>query len=326
MKNNKVIDIVAPAFTSLMIKKIESLKTDWHKPWISVEKGSPRNLSGRIYTGGNMLTLSFLTEIREYKAPIFLTFKQAEENGMAIRKGERSFPVYFWYKYALPKEIGSGEKGIPYEKYQQLSEEEQAHYRILFLLRYYSVFNIDQTDLEQKDPVRYAQLTDKTFNIKTDGFECAEIDTMVSRQGWLCPICLQESDSAFYSTSQDRIVCPLKEQFPKGTTFYSTLLHEIAHSTGHDTRLKRDMTGIFGSSSYAREELVAELTSALCSVVQGITAAPQEENAAYLDSWLDALKAKPDFLFDVLIDANKAATMILDRIEECNQPSGQNAA
>lgn len=326
MKNDKVIAAIAPAFTELMIQKMKNLKTDWKKPWIATAKGRPRNLSGRMYCGGNILTLLLLTELRKYKAPIFLTFKQAQEEQIAITKGEKSFPVYFWFKYAVPKDPESEKKGMTYEQYLKLDADLRKAYRILLSLRFYSVFNIDQTDLAQKQPQRYAKLmADADDTIVTDGFSCPEIDTMIAGGGWLCPISVQDSDRAYYSPSLDQIVCPLKAQFPEGAGFYLTLLHEMAHSTGHESRLKRDFSGGFGSPSYAREELIAELSSALCGAALGIAPIPREENAAYLDNWLSALAEKPEYLFNVLIDANKAATMIADQIEQVNT-SPQNQA
>lgn len=327
MKNDKVIAAIAPAFTELMIQKMQNLKSDWQKPWIETVKGCPRNLTGRLYSGGNMLLLLLKTEMEGYKAPIFLTFNQAKAEQINVRKGERSFPVYFWYRYAVPKDPESKKKGMPYEEYMKLDSEQRKEYRILFLLRFYTVFNIDQTDLAEKQPERYLKLiSDFTPKIVTDGFACPEIDAMIGGGKWLCPVSIQDSNKAFYTPSLDRIICPLKSQFPEGTRFYSILLHEIAHSTGHETRLKRDFSGEFGSPSYAREELIAELTSALCGALYGIAATPREENAAYLENWLGALNEKPEYLFDVLIDANKAATMIADRIEEVNTKPVPTAA
>ena len=86
------------------------------------------------------------------------------------------------------------------------------------------------------------------------------------------------------------------------------------------------MSGFFGSPSYAREELIAEMTAALCGISFGISTMPQEENAAYLASWLRGLKEKPEYLFDILIDANKAATMIAERVNQSNDKADETAA
>lgn len=326
MKNDKIIAAIAPAFTALMIEKIQNLKTGWNKPWVSMAQGCPRNLAGRHYNGGNLLMLFLLTEYKHYKTPIFLTYKQAQDEGINVQKGEKSFPVYYWYMYAIPKDKKDG-KGMPYEQYVRLSDEQKKAYKLLPLLRYYSVFNIDQTDLAEKNPERYARLLDEAKQTpQTDGTTCAEVDQMVNAGKWYCGIDVRESDRAYYSPSADLIVCPLKAQFPKGADYYSTLLHEVAHSTGHPSRLNRDMSGYFGSPSYAREELIAEMTAALSGIRFGITTRPREENAAYLASWLRGLKEKPEYLFDILIDANKAATMIADSVEASNTKPEEIAA
>ena len=278
MNNNKVIDAIAPAFTALMIEKIQNLKTGWSKPWVSMAQGCPRNLAGRYYNGGNLFMLLLLTEYKRYKTPIFLTYKQAQDEEINVKKGEKSFPVYFWYLYAIPKDQKDG-KGMPYEKYARLSDEQKKAYKLLPLLRYYSVFNIDQTDMPEKNPERYARLLEQAAGMpQTDGTTCAEVDHMVDAGKWYCRIEVLESDSAFYRPSADIIVCPLKTQFPKGADYYSTLLHEVAHSTGHPSRLNRDMSGFFGSPSYAREELIAEMTAALCGIRFRLATTPQQEN------------------------------------------------
>lgn len=310
---NKTIEIIAPRLTELMIRKIETLTDDWHKPWVADVSGLPRNLRGTSYRAGNLLLLSMLTELEKFRAPVFMTFKQAKEAGLNIRSGQSAFPIYFWKMNIRHKET---RKQIDIEVYRQLSTTEKLQYDLRPILRYYTVFNIDQTDMAEKVPARYAELT-KTPEADdlSDGFACAGVDALLEADAWHCPIELQYGDRASYSRMFDKIVCPLKRQFPSGADFYSTLLHEVAHSTGHPIRLNRPSHLIFGDSKYAREELVAELTSALCGAMLGLSVVPRAENAAYLKSWLGRLHEEPTYLFDILVDVNKAARMIIDRIE-----------
>ena len=136
-----------------------------------------------------------------------------------VKKGEKSFPVYFWYRYAIPKDKTDG-KGMPYEQYARLSDEQKKAYKLLLLLRYYSVFNIDQTDMPEKNPERYARLVDEAEKTpQTDGTTCPEVDHLVDAGKWYCRIEVLDSDSAFYRPSADIIVCPLKTQFPKGADY-----------------------------------------------------------------------------------------------------------
>ena len=170
--------------------------------------------------------------------------------------------------------------------------------------------------MHEKQPERYAALTARNERKNySDGMVCAPMEKMIEQHPWLCPIELRYGARAYYTRLHDRVVCPLKEQFPKGEAFYGTLLHEIAHSTGHAERLNRMMGVCFGDNQYAREELVAELTSALCGAITGFATTPREENAAYLKEWLSELHREPSYLFDILVDVNRATRMIFDHLE-----------
>ena len=292
---NSTIEKIAPMFTELLIKKIECLKTDWQKPWItSLEQGLPRNIRGTLYNGGNVLMLLFYTEFMKFTLPVFLTFNQAKEEDLSVSKGARSFPVYYWFKFVVHKET---KKTIKYEEYRKLPATEQENYKVIPQMKYYNVFNIDQTDFAGKYPERYERM--KKGEQPED-----------------------YSDSAYYSPSSDHIVCPQREQFPQGAEFYGTLLHEMAHSTGSPQRLNRTFGCFFGDALYAREELDAELTAALCGAFFGYATAPQENNAAYLKHWLTKLREEPAFLVEILGDVNKAAKMIADKVTEpVNEPA-----
>ena len=150
---------------------------------------------------------------------------------------------------------------------------------------------------------------------------------MVQTQGWLCPIQADKRvDGAFYSPSADRIVVPLKEQFNIGNTpeevyrggmeYYSTMLHEMTHSTMTAERLNREMGGKFGDPKYAKEELVAELTAAMISHSMGFDSKITDNSAAYLDSWIGVLKKEPKFIVSIMADVNKASDLILDHVDK----------
>ena len=301
---NSTIEKIAPMFTDLLIKKIECLKTDWQKPWIaSLEQGLPRNIRGTLYNGGNVLMLLFYTEFMKFTLPVFLTFNQAKEEDLSVCKGARSFPVYYWFKFVVHKET---KKTIKYEEYRKLPATEQENYKV-----------IPQTDFAEKQPERYERMKKgEQPEDYSDGMIYEALDELVYLQNWYCPIKVQYSDSAYYSPSSDHIICPQREQFPQGAEYYGTLLHEMAHSTGSPQRLNRTFGSFFGDALYAREELVAELTAALCGAFFGYAAVPQENNAAYLKHWLTKLKEEPAFLVEILGDVNKAAKMIADKVTE----------
>lgn len=205
--NKNLIEKIAPQLTELMIKKMETLTEEWRKPWIAdLAHGLPRNLRGTPYRGGNTLMLLFLSEIAGYRTPLFTTFKQAKEEGLNILKGSGSFPVFFWKLYIRHKET---RKKIELAEYYRLPQEQRRQYDVLPVMRYYPVFNIDQTDMSEQQPERYTSLTTPTGpKDYSDGLTCEVLDRMLAEQSWLCPILLRSGNRASYSPTLDRIVCP----------------------------------------------------------------------------------------------------------------------
>lgn len=306
------------AFTNLMVDKMNAISNSWQQPWLnrSGTSGMPQNIDGRTYNGMNMLMLYMLSEKMDYKLPVFLTFNQARQENVSILKGEQSFPVVYWNFYVKDKE--TGEK-ISMNDYNSLSAMDQEQYIVSAYQKHYNVFNVQQTNIEEKKPDLWKSLQDrfKIEELKDESgmFMSPKLDSIIQNQTWVTPIYIKEQDHAFYSPSKDTITVPLKGQFKNGESFYSTLLHEMAHSTGHESRLKREFGGVFGSSQYGREELVAELTSAVTGQSIGISTAIREENAKYLKGWLENINADKSFLFTVLSDVNKASAMVMASVE-----------
>ena len=320
MNKYKAIEKIAPKLTEMMIDKIKNLQTGYKKPWVVGMKGGdlPRNIRGNAYSGMNLLILLIHCEQKQFKSRVFLTAKQAFDLGLTVPKNA-TFPVLYYFKYVFDPVT---HKSIKYEDYCKLSDDAKKSYRVLPQLRYYNVYNIDQTDCAEKLPEKYKELICvKELENLSDGFSNPALDSLIEHEDWYCPIKTQYSDKAFYSPGTDCITIPQKRQFPIGAEFYSTLLHEIAHSTGHAERLKRNLFNFFGTPAYAREELVAELTAALSGIFLGVSATLQDHNAAYLKSWLGGLKQQPEYLFQTLEDVTKAAKMITARVAQ--QPAGQ---
>jgi antirestriction protein ArdC len=312
--NNKAL----VAFAELMIEKINQVSSNWQKPWINASAaGVPRNaITGRAYNGLNDLMLLLMTEKYGYKLPAFLTYDQAAKAGSFVKKGEKSFPVLFW----MPtyQDMNDPKKYIKKEEYQKLTTEEQANYKERLMLKDYNVFNIEQTNIKEDHPEIWKK-TEDAFNVqkfKDDNgmYQHNGIDAMLFNNSWVCAIRVEESNRAFYSPSTDSIKTPLKAQFKDGESFYSTLLHEMAHSTGHETRLNRLKGGFFGDEKYAKEELVAEMTAALTGASAGMATTIREENAQYLKNWLETFKAEPNFILTLLSDVHKASNMIHEHI------------
>lgn len=323
-----------------MIKKISSIKGDWKKPWFTENfMAWPKNLSGREYNGMNALMLMLLCEENSYKLPVFCTFQRVsglnystdrqgnhkpltDANGerlpqVSVLKGEKSFPVFITTFTVVDKET---KEKIKMEDYRKLSPEEQKKYSVYPKLNVHNVFNVAQTNLREARPELYEKLCERNnlkrpASLDDEKMAFASLDEMIEKKLWVCPISLEHQDSAYYSIAKDAIVLPEKSQFINGESFYGTLLHEMTHSTGAEGRLDRIKPAAFGSKEYAREELVAELGSALVASQYGITKTIKEDSAQYLGSWLDVLKESPEFLKTTLFDVKKASSMIAQRID-----------
>lgn len=325
---NSYVDKALAKVGDLIIKRMEELKGEkWNKPWFSSSyQGVPQNISGRQYNGMNELILDFITTAKEHTLPVFLTFNQATKEGLRINKGSTSIPVLY-YERTHKDENG---KIVPESKVRELSLEEQSKLKVSVILRKFDVFNIDDTNLKEVKPELYEKFK-KQYAVQelkdTQGmYSNKELDRMFEKQEWLCPITVKLSNSAYYSPSDDAITLPLKAQYKKGDTpeaiyrdgmeFYSTALHEMAHSTGSPTRLDREKGQTFGDAKYAKEELVAELTSALIGRNLGFDKNVSDNSLKYMNSWVGALKSEPRFVLTVLGDVAKAHGVIMGEVEK----------
>ena len=308
-------------FAELMIEKIKQVEDNWQKPWFGIKGGGlPQNIEGRTYNGVNSFMLFLLSEKEQYSLPVYMTFMQAKDNGLNILKGEKSFPVIYW-NFSVRDKNG---KKIPFDVYKNLDKNEQQEYKVTPFLKTYNVFNVQQTNLQETKPEKWEALKEQ-FKIPAIKDEQGMltvplIDAMVREQQWICPIYSKEGNSAYHARGEDNhIVVPLKGQFKDGENFYSTLLHEMAHSTGEPEHLNREKGVIFGDKQYAKEELVAELTSATVGQSLGISTYIREENAMYLKNWLGALKEDPKFIYNILADVGKASNMIQEHTARMEQ-------
>ena len=292
-QGNKAID----KFTEMMIDRMERLKAgDWKKGWIGggAVMGMPQNLTGRNYSGSNSFFLQLDSALHNYRTPVYMTFHQAVNEGLHIKKGSTSMPVIYWDLTIKDK---NGHK-VSRDDYRNMTASEQQLCEVRPVMKSYLVFNIDQTNLEEVNKEKYDKILDrfKAPELRdTKGmYVNAALDRMFERQEWICKIQTDKmSDSAYYSPSRDIIVLPKKEQFnisstpeeiyKDGMEYYSSALHEMTHSTGTPERLNRTKGDKFGDEKYAKEELVAELSAAMMGNAMGFDARILDNNAAYLD-------------------------------------------
>ena len=323
--------------SDMMIAKITSMqgkKSDWKKPWFTEGSMMPENLDGRQYNGMNLFFLILHTEEMGYKAPIYGTFdkfvslnytakkeriKDKCGNNLpfvSVNKGEESFPVFLFRFTIINRET---KKKITMDEYKTLSEEEKLDYDVCPRMQVHNVFNIDQTNLKEVFPNIYNKLVSKNVvdksKKKDNVFRFDKADKMIKDNLWVCPINIKHQDSAYFSPKKDVIVVPEYNQFESGEAFYSTLFHEMAHSTGHKDRLNRLIESPT-KEQYGQEELVAEMTAALVCHLNGFDNGVKEESVQYLKSWCDSIKKDAQFIKSVLKDVSKAYAMISNRMSE----------
>lgn len=272
----------------------------WRKPWVTAYGGmAPRNYrSGKPYRGVNVI----LTSMNGFPSPYWLTFNQAKAMGGSVRKGEHSTPIVYWNTIEKPEKG----KDTDEEKTDE-DETDKPEIKAYGFYRLYSVFNAEQIDGIQF-PVSKPSQPEHAFT----PIECAEKLVRDMRER---PAIAYGGDQAYYSPSGDRVVVPERSRFVSPEEYYSTLFHELAHSTGHPKRLHRfgaDRAERFGSRGYSKEELVAEISS--CFILNSIgisTEGTDGNSAAYVKGWLEALKGDRRMLVGAAGLAGKASDYIM---------------
>jgi antirestriction protein ArdC len=289
--------------TDNIVQMLERGVAPWQKPW---EPGAgslniPFNpTSERAYRGGNAIHLMVTSLQRGYEDPRWMTYKQASENGWQVRRGEKGTQIEYWEaKDGSDKTQPSPPDGRSDPSTANSNDSGVAKSR--FIHRVYTVFNAQQIDgIPQQAPKQHT-----TFEAVHAG------EQILSNSG--ANIEHDQADRAFYSRSQDAIHLPSKDAFKDAAGYYGTALHELAHWTGHPSRLDRSTlteSYRFGDVNYAKEELRAELASVFLSAQRGIPHDP-EQHAAYVNSWIGALRRDKNEIFRAAHDASKATDFIL---------------
>ena len=323
-------DKAVEKFTEMMIDRMERMKAgDWKKGWIDGEAvyGMPQNINGRNYSGSNSFFLQMDSAMHGYKTPVYMTFLQIQKENARINKGAEAMPVIYW-DVSIKDANG---KRVDRDDYRNMSREEQDRCTVLPFMKAYHVFNMDQTNLAEVNKEKYDKMVEQfkapEMRDAKGMYENKALDRLFEKQEWVCPIQYDKvSANAYYSPSRDIIVVPKKEQFnigkdkdeiyKDGMEYYSSALHEMAHSTGTENRLNRVKGDRFGDPKYAKEELVAELTAANTGYALGFDKRILDNNAAYLDGWISVLKENPKFIVSVMADVNKASNMVLEAVDK----------
>ena len=265
--------------TERIMTQMENGIIPWHKPWISGKAIS--RTTGKPYSLLNQMMLG--------KPGEYLTFKQCQQEGGQVKKGEKAQMVVFW-KWIEQEDKETGEKKeIPF-------------------LRYYNVFHISQCEgLRPKYEIILpgtAEPNDAANEIIYDYLSRSDV-TLNHESG----------DRAYYRPDTDTVVIPDRQQFAETAEFYSTIFHELTHSTGHESRLNRlEKTAFFGTDTYSKEELIAEIGAATLVNHCGMeTSSSFRNSTAYIQNWLSVLKNDKRFIVSAAGKAEKAINLILNQ-------------
>jgi antirestriction protein ArdC len=272
--------------TDDIITALEKGVAPWQKPWQSSAFEMPLNpTSGKPYRGGNAIHLMMTSMRQGYEDPRWITYRQAQENGWQVRRGEKGTQIEFWQ--------------FPKTHEEPRVDPEQSKDRLIY--RVYTVFNASQIE---GIPV-HAPRTRQEWEVVQDA------ETILRNSG--ARISHDQADRAFYNRSADSIHLPVRAAFKSAGDYYGTALHELSHWTGHPQRLNRETLNDgyrFGDSDYAKEELRAELASVFLMAERGVPHNPNS-HAAYLGAWLKALRDDKHEIFRAARDAHKAADLLI---------------
>lgn len=282
-------DTIYELITDRMVAALEEGTVPWRKPWNAGV--APRSVEGHVYRGVN----AFLLGMEPYASPFWITFNQAKKREGTVKKGEKSTIVVFWKRLLVwDTDEATGQKTK----------------KMVPMLRFYRVFNLEQTE-GVKVPKAVAEFDAS----KVAHEEITDAAAIVAGYPNPPKILSTQSDQAYYQPLLDHITVPELSQYDRPEEYYSTLFHEMGHSTGHPSRLNRKQTGGFGSHDYGREELVAEMTNAYLCAEAGIQVT-FDNSAAYLASWIRTIREDVRAVVVAAGAAQRAADHILGRTFE----------
>ncbi len=310
--NNDVYNKLTPerkALVDMVLKNLEEGTGLWEKGWIS--SGVPQSVRGGKYHGVNNMVLTLVSMMRGYSDNRWVTFHQMQEKDWHFKKNEEG------------KSLGKG-AGVTVEYYELRDKETKQSFNKNTLLgmdmdekqeymeenvypirKYYRVFNGDLIEGIPQNEVREINESERCERAENILKDWNDTESKITYGG----------QHAFYNLTTDEIRLPKQSDFNSLHEFYGTALHEVGHSTGHSSRLNRDMSGSFGSSDYAKEELRAEIASMFLSQDLEIemTESKVQNNSAYIRSWKESIKDDPNILFCAIADAEKMTRFVLTK-------------
>ena len=280
--------IALETFSKKVVDLVLSNSAPWVKPWgVNQAQGLPVNaLTGKAYRGCNVLFLL----ATPFKSRGWMTFKQVASVGGKVKKGARASDIFFFTTIQKEKDDAKTGETVLVD---------------IPCLKTFKVFNLEQIELPEDAPIKYhPENMDKTQIDDNPVFD--DCEKLLNLAVWY-----EDDVKAYYVPSRDEIHLPNRRAFSSLSGFWGTAMHELAHWTGHASRLNRAIENNFGNRAYAREELVAEVSSWLLAVSLGTPHEPQN-SASYLASWVSDFKDKPRELYRAISQAQKVVDYLLE--------------
>lgn len=315
---NEYVEKSRQELVNKLITQLKNGTAPWQKPWTSqnglIPKKAYNPVTNQFYGGLNQFRLYLTAFEKGYSDPRWCTFETAKRQGWSVKKGEKATQIEKAERYDK-----NTKKTFDINTVKDMSKEERAEYikkNTYVYRKIYYVFNATQID-------NIPALEKETETEKTVLQRHERLENLISN--FQCPVFFDKDDSAFYNIAKDEIHLPLRESFKNEYGLYSTFLHEAAHSTGHSSRLNRfkgaEANATFGSESYAKEELRAEIASMFLGSEYHLENSEQhiEQHAAYVESWINGLTSDKNYLFDAIAEAEKISKYLTDYEHSLNQ-------
>lgn len=284
----------------MFVKGLSEEGLNWKQGWATT--GELRNaVSNRHYRGLNEFYLKLVSMVHGYKDPRWMTFNQIRDEGYHLEKGSKGAKVEYWFPFDTIKK-----KGVSFEEKERLiNEGERKKEDFSLVAKYYTVFNGDNISGLPE------------IELPKNEIEPNKVLEQISK-GMKIEIYNDGEDRAFYRPSTDDIHLPLPEVFSSDNEYNAVAFHELGHATCHESRLNRDQSGVFGTSAYAKEELVAEITSAFMAETTGISLEDMnmENHKAYVNGWIASIEDDPEYLMKAISQAHDAADYMQQFVSE----------
>ena len=302
------IETLARMYADQFIDRFASIEGHWTEPLVDPCRHPHQNISGNAYRGCNRSFLPIIATFREYRLPLWMTVAQMHDMSIWPKKGTSGVPVSFTDIYIRDKADGTRSR-VSVEQYDKMSAEERNEKNLqkIFRTKWYKVFNISQTTFQETYPKTMAEI-ERLFG--ADDGRCISsepLDRMVSEDGWLCPVRIDEGcTAAAYDRDNDVITMPPKFRFSDDRAFYGSLLREMARSTGSEMRLDR---GIWSDlkGDLAMEALVSELSAASMGALLGLGVTMDAGSERFLKSWVESIDSSPQIIYDAVRESARAA-------------------